>query len=187
MDRLLKRTLLAACLLYMPFGANAAPVEWGNFGNWSVAVEPDRNFGCYVALRSKGDTILHFGMDLATEFPRFYLLLRNEKWKSLEDEKVYPLLFTFDSKKPLEVEAIASVSETSQDLAIGKLGGKFIVEAQKSSQLRITYADKEVANLPLEGAATAFYEMRACQDKTEETLRKSRDEAKQQDPFAKKP
>lgn len=187
MDRLLKHTLLAACLLYVPFSPNAAPVEWGTFGNWSVAVEPDRNFGCYVALRSKGDTILHFGMDLATEFPRFYFLLRNEKWKSLEDEKVYPLLFTFDSKEPLQVDAIASVSETLQDLSIGKMGGKFMLEAQKSAQLRVTYAEKGVANFQLEGATQAVYEMRACQDETEKMLRKSAEDAKQRDPFAKTP
>ncbi len=185
MDRLLKNILLAACLFCVPFSVNADPVKWGTFGKWSVDVEPDLGFGCYVSRLYEGGTILHVGFAMVPGNPGFYVLLRNDKWKSLEDDKTYPLQLSFDFKKAFELEATGSRS--SHGLSIVTKMAKLMAQFETSSQLRVTYDGNEVADLRLDGAATAFSQMRACQNKTDETLRKSTDKAKQQDPFAETP
>lgn len=185
MDRLLKHTLLAACLSCMPFSAYADPVEWGTFGKWSVNVEPDLGFGCYVSRLYEDRTILHVGFAMLPGNAGFYVLLRNDKWKSLKDDKAYALHLSFDSKKALELEATGSSS--SHGLSIVTKMAKLMAQFETSSQLLVTYDGKEVADLRLDGAKTAFSQMRACQDETEKMLRKSAEDAKQQDPFAKTP
>lgn len=169
----------------MPLSAHADPVEWGTFGKWSVNVEPDLGFGCYVSRLYEDRTILHVGFAMLPGNAGFYVLLRNDKWKSLEDDKTYPLHLSFDFKKALVLEATGSSS--SHGLSIVTKMAKLMAQFETSSQLRVTYDGNVVADLRLDGAATAFSQMRACQNETDEMLRKSTHKAKQQDPFAQKP
>jgi len=190
--KLATAALLLAC---MPFVASAedapsdAPVPWGEFAGWRVFMDPSVGNACYVAHIYNAGVFIRLGRFHNETGSGIYLSFNNPKWKSLEDEKEYPVSVQFGNHELWDAKASALVkdNDVTRALTISTGDESFLEEFKTSDTTKLFYEGKEIANLSLDGAPKAVSEMNACQKKTDEVLNKLKSKAEDIDPFAKDP
>lgn len=191
MKQAIATLLLLAC---MPFTATAQdaskvkdPILWGEFGTWTVQMEPDLGHACVVASEFDTGHILVFGRYFKPGKPGFFISFQNEKWKSLVHKKVYSVSVGFDEKATWDTESGAYVQGSTRRLAMKTVARAFFDEFKSSKTVKMFYEDKEIAKLSLSGVQKAVEQMDACQQTTDELLKISRTESDTSDPSVKKP
>lgn len=191
----MKLAVAALLLACMPFAASAeddpseTPVPWGEFAGWKVLMDPGAGHACYVAHIYNAGVFIRLGRFTNERGSGVYLSLNNPKWKSLEDEKDYPVSVQFGDNDRWDAKARALVkdNDVTRTLTISTDDENFLEEFKTSDTTKLFYEGKEIANLSLNGATKAVREMNACQKKTDEVLSKLKPKLEDVDPFAKKP
>lgn len=177
----------------MPFAAAAQnapeikdPILWGEFGTWTVQMEPDLGHACVVASEFDTGHELMFWRYFKKGKPGFFLSVGNEKWKSLVHKKVYSVNFEFDEGINWDVETTAYVQGSTRRLMMKSSLQDFLDGFKSSKTVKIFYGKKEIAQLSLSGVEMAVEEMDAYQKTTDEFFKISRAEPDTSDPFARK-
>ena len=190
----MKLAIAALLLACMPFAASAEDdpskdtILWGTFGEWDVRVDRTAGDACYVARVYDAGVVLRFGRYSKQSDSGLYFSVNNPKWKSLKDEQEYPIDLQFGDNDPWSGNATGVVEDDdiTRSLVVSSGDEKFLEEFETSDTVKVSYDDKEIANLSLNGVIKAVNEMNACQKKTDEILKKLEPKPEEADPFAKK-
>jgi len=75
---------------------------WGQVRGWHIRVDRSVGDGCYAAQAFEGGTLVRIGYDAAAK--RLYLLFTDDDWKSLEEDKTYPVRIVFDGSRTFDGE-----------------------------------------------------------------------------------
>lgn len=158
------RTALGLPLVFGLSHAGMAADEtplWSHVGPWDVRVDPTLNNGCFLLGAYTQGEIIRIGVNNQTRSG--YVLLGNEKWKSLETGKEYDLVFAFEGDTPWKVQAKAvQIGASTMLLALFK-NSKFLDDFGSKTKLTITWDGNLVSVLPLTGTYAALQALAECQ------------------------
>lgn len=146
----------------------SSSVDWKKVGPWSVMVDTSLNNGCFIMAQWELGTILRLGFD-PRPTPSYYVMLADERWKSLKIGETYEMLLSFGKESPWKVKAKGIDMSGTAALYVDFTGEAFWAEFDRNDSIHLQYDGKTVANLALKDTAIARREMVACQ-KTQKNL-----------------
>jgi hypothetical protein len=144
--------------------------DWGVFIDTSIG-------GCFIMTTYTQGEIVRIG--ISRTWKNGYIMIANEKWRSIERGKEYKLTFTFDADSPWGGTFTATNMGPTTVLLNGFTNAKFLTDFAAKNLLVITYGDTLVTRLPLTGSYAAVQSMVECQQKVDAVAEG------QADPFAK--
>jgi hypothetical protein len=155
---------------------------WKHVDSWQVRVDTTLNYGCFIMAEYEQGSVLRIGFDPSSDGA--YLLITNERWRSIEQGKEYTLVLQFDDKDPWEASAQGFKFENSPYpfLYTPFSEAGFFKEFMRSHELTIEYRRERIASLSLRGSFAATREMVNCQRQIDET--RSTRQTRRNDPFA---
>ena len=185
---------LIICLVVSGSFVFAAPVShakpktilWKTVnGVWDVRVDKSMNYGCFIfAFYPATKTQIRFGY-YGTKQP--YILVGNEKWKSLDRGKAYPISIKFDKHPAWTGDSTAGKMGSYKILFLKVPETKFFLQFGKSHTISISYKETIIAHLSLKGSYGAVVELLKCQRAIREiTPGVSRGVKSKDDPFSSK-
>jgi hypothetical protein len=131
-----------------------------------------------LASWTQGD-IVRIG--IANERRNGYLVIGNQKWRSLEEGKNYKLKFQFDAETPWTAGSAAiKLGPGATALLVVFSDVRFFQEFASKNTLVVSYDDTIVTRLPLTRSLAAMRSVAQCQDKVDLVV------AGQTDPFSKR-
>ncbi|OHV85580.1 hypothetical protein [Ensifer sp. LCM 4579] len=145
-------------------------VPWSNVDGWSVLIDPSMGNACYVTTVYELGTILRLGFDFSREPKSIYLALGDNRWKSLEPGKDYPIQIQFDRNPVWDATARAVDFSGTNFLAVSTTDFNFANEFSRKLAMRVTFNGRQVAGLRLKGSARAVAEMLKCQQTVNDTF-----------------
>lgn len=186
MNRVSRAWLIALGLILLTtqnVGAATEPSPlWKVVGTWEIRVDRTLGYGCFVVGSYLGGSFLRLGFDRSNK--NGYVMVTNDKWRSLEVGKDYPLALRFDNDTPWRRNARAielGGGTIALYLPFGEVG--FLSDFARKQSLYISYGDKPVTSLRLTGTVAAVQALLECQEQIEQAPRGASD-APSVDPFA---
>jgi len=159
----------------------AATIYWDRVKGWDVRVDTTLGNGCFAATIYEEGTAIRIGINPKND--NGYILLGNEKWKSLDVGKDYNIKLKFDDEPPWEGSA--------RGVEFGGAGITFLwidfdnidlfTEFMRKNVLQVFYNKKKVATLNLAGSYAASVAVAECQKAMEAVTPMPSNE---KDPFA---
>ncbi len=165
----------AALCLFANVVSAADTILWKEVGGWGVYMDPSLGNGCFVLNVYEDGTLLRLGFNFTVKPTTIYLALGNDKWKSLEVGKDYPIQIQFDRSPAWDATASAIEMNQSKFLVVSTTDPNFASEFASKLSMRSTFSGREIAHLRLNGSAKAISEMLNCQQAVNST--------KKSDPF----
>lgn len=175
------RTSLLA--LGLAFGAHSATAQesvfWKSVGDWDISIDTTIQDGCYALASWNGGTVLRIGRN--PERANFYVLIGNDKWSSLRADTEYPIQIQFGNRPVWDVTARGLQFTPGETVYLHAQSKQmdFIREFQRAVNMKISYNDREIDNLKLNGSRRAWDEVENCQKQVA-----SRGTGSSDDPFA---
>ena len=146
--------------------ATAAPTDsvlFATAGAWSIYSDPTTANSCF-AISSFGDgTSIRVGFwHKGYKYPA-YVAFSNAKWRSIQSRKEYQVSMQLDSAAPWRGVASGWIIGTDKAILINVDKPSLFKEFVRSDHVRLTFRDKEIANLSLNGSGRAITELMNCQ------------------------
>ena len=150
-------------LNYIPI---ASAEDWKEIGWWSVGpIDGDDGYSCRMYANY---TNLVFKLDYSYKNNDYYLEINSENWKSIEDDKSYTLDIEFDQGK--WTLPTTGFSDSLNNVKIyglfsrqkGSEVKEFVEDFQKSTSIRISFDENEIALLDLKSTYRAVEEIKSC-------------------------
>ncbi|WP_064711713.1 hypothetical protein [Rhizobium bangladeshense] len=160
--------------------------QWKEVGDWSVAVDPTLDNGCFVLTSFDDDTIFRLGFNLRKKDNPFYIMLGNPSWKSLEKGKRYPLELSLGEYK-WTADATGLDLPGFKSLWIDSKDPDLIAEFAGKLSFRASFRGKQIVALGLKDSARAADELLACQKAVNDVVAKQPAPPRSKDPFEAKP
>ena len=156
--------ILLALVLAAPSRAFAEEEEtflWKVVEGWQLRVDPSVGYGCFLMAVFETGTAVRIGINRDSH--NGYLMLMNEKWRSLEVGKEYPISVKFDDETPWTVKSRAISMGDTPALTGNFSDGTFLSEFARKRFVELYYNNKMVGRLSLRGSAPATLELIECQ------------------------
>jgi len=134
---------------------------------WEIRVDQSIGNGCFMFTTYEGGTVLR--MQFNPEVGNVQFIIGNQRWRSLEAEKIYPMTVQFGNLEPWsgngtgfwwgeDLPALVLNVSFENDAA-----DLFIEEFMRMTGVTVAYDDREIAKLSLRGTYAAMQEVMACQ------------------------
>lgn len=163
-------------------------LEYATVGNWSIAVDRSLDNGCFMAVSYTDGPWFRIGFD-RREDSSFYIMLGDEKWKSIEYGKTYRISITFGRKPKWEGPATGfSFSPPDNEgiliLYIDKgQYENFLKEAMEERHFVAHYEERVIGNFSLKDSFRAGIKMIECHSLIAEYEAKTEEKHADEDPF----
>lgn len=157
------------------FSLQASTIDWKTVNGWNVRVDSSLGYGCFLLTDYKGGTVIRIGFNPENRF-NGYLLVGNDKWKSLEEGKEYKISIQFDGLNPWEADAIGFKFGSKKKfiyLLINFESPDFLKEFGRKHKMKIDYNSRRIATLSLKGSSAALGELLVCQNAMMNAKKKS--------------
>lgn len=156
---------------------------WKRVDSWEIRVDKTLGYGCFALANYKGGTAFRIGFNIGSKNTG-YIIVGNNKWKSLEVGKEYPITLKFDKAEPWSGDAIGfkfDEKDPSAYLFLKFSDPELFKDFMRKTSLLIKYKQKKVTSLNLSGSAKAMLEVTNCQ----KMMNTSSTSSSAKDPFAK--
>ena len=141
--------------------AAGGTAAWGKVGGWQIRVDRSIGDGCFALQGYSDGSVLRLGFDMTRK--AIYLVVGNDKWRSIELGKLYRIDFVFDG-----------TTRYSGDFRGARLGaGVFLVgtsltldftrDFMQRNAVRIYYHGALISSLSLRNTYAAVGEVIHCQ------------------------
>jgi len=137
---------------------------WDRVKGWEIRVDTTIGNGCFAMTSYDEGTVMRIGVN--PENDKGYLILGNDKWKSLEAGKDYNIKLKFDDETPWEGSA--------RGVLMGDVGVAFLwvdfddsnlfKEFMRKNVIQVFYNRKKVTSLSLAGSHAATVAVVECQN-----------------------
>ena len=162
-------TALLSAFLSPPAFSEPAVAWKDDVYGWQIYVDPSVENGCFMTTSYETGTILRIGM-LPSE-SSFDFTIMNPNWKSIENNKMYPMSVVFGNRNPWTGEGVGYWwGDGSPSLVLKvpfgdnrKVLTRFIDDLMVTTHVVVRYENKQIANLKLTGSYAAMMEVMACQ------------------------
>jgi hypothetical protein len=154
-------------------GEDAIP--WAKVGAWGIRFDPSLG-GCFMVGSWTQGEVVRIGID--SERKTGYLMIANEKWRSVQEGNKYELRFQFDAETPWRGDSRGIKMGTATFLLVKFHDATFFKEFATKNVLVISYGDRVVTRLPLTGSLAAMQSVIQCQGQVDSVV------AGQTDPFS---
>lgn len=138
---------------------------------WGLYLDHTTDDGCYIA---KVMPTMTYRIQHDPSTSRIYVMIFSHRWQSLEEEKKYPLSFTFDRNDAWDVDAMGLKIGGVPGLAFYVSDTNFVDEMSSSHFVTFVTGDKLVGTFDLEGSSNALTMLGDCMKEMQ----------KARDPFA---
>lgn len=159
---------------------------WRTVGNWNAAIDPSYGNTCFITTSYQNGTAIRLGFNPKDSALPVYLMVGNEDWASIEDEKDYKIRFQLDSETPWDATASGITMGNFKALVISFGEAKFVSEFVRKHWFKAWFNDQMIANLSLSGSAKAAKELAVCQSTVNSYLSSSQNPSSK-DPFDQTP
>jgi hypothetical protein len=159
--------------------------KWTTVGNWEIWVDRTQGDSCYVMRSYERGAVFRIGF--GRDASNGYVILANEKWKSLVVGSKYAIELKFDNNPAWKGNATARKAGNITYLHMDFGGQGLLKEFGHSDNASVTYKGQLAANVRLTGSDTAVEELMRCQATPSRALAPSDSQqrsAPDSDPFA---
>ncbi len=175
--------VIASLLSSPSFSEGKASILWKSLDGWAVYADPTLGNACYIATVYEEGTLLRLGFDFSSNPRSVYLGLSNEKWKSLDAGKEYPIKIQFDRNPVWDAAATARDMGDYNLLVVKTTDVNFVSEFSRKLTIRVEFAGRQIVNLRLDKSAKAISEMLNCQDAVTQATSSNNGAQPKEDPF----
>ena len=162
------KTILAVhfAFLISSTASNAELSHWKDVGNWNISF--DSNIGiCVASTTYDSGTGLSVGLSNLDSNIMLIVYLSNQKWISLEIEKLYIVEVEFGDETPWTIEMDGIIIDSFRGLrfkvdANSEISGGFMDEFMREAGVKWTFQGRQLAALNLTDSRAAFDEVVAC-------------------------
>lgn len=170
---------LAAILIAAAGGASADSTLWKTVGWWDISFYPNSE-GCSALAAYDGGISFFIGLDATGDEIAMEVLLFDEKWKSIEDEKEYEVKVAFGNETPWTLDMTGRKAHTISGLRIliplsSEQAADFADEFMRETGMEWTYDGVSLGSLALDGSRQAFNEMIDCTKSYQEAVGQAAD------------
>lgn len=155
---------------------------WKRVGSWDVRVDKTLGYGCFTMAEYEGGTVFRIGFN-REGLTKGYIIVGNQKWKSLEVGKEYTVTLKFDNAEPWRGDATGfkfDKGDTGTFLFLHFSHADLFRDFMRKTSLEIKYKKKRITLLTLKGSGKALVEMLKCQ----KAMNIGGSKSSSQDPFA---
>ena len=153
--------LLSVLVASIARGDSNETAKWGQIGGWDIRVDRTVGDGCFALQVFEHGTIVRIGFDLTNR--AVYLIFGNDKWKSLEDGKLYPVVIRFDDSQDYNGEMQGERLAKTVLLVQHNLNTDFLKDFMQRNTMEIFYRGDSIARLSLQNTYAAVGEVINCQ------------------------
>lgn len=163
-----------------PASAGAESPLWKMVGDWQIRVDDTLGHGCFALAAYSEGSMFRVGFDMDSR--QAYVIIGNDRWKSIEMGKAYDLVFQFDDASRWKGKAtgVSFRSGGHPYLATPIDNPEFLSQFARRNGMSIKYKSHEIARLSLKGSRRALTEMIACQHAVSDALAQK---GRSRDPF----
>ena len=165
----MQRLLLVSAFMAISGWAYAEDtVTYTEVGAWTIAVDTTLGDGCFAYADFEGGSALRIGLNNTED--SFYVMMRNEDWKSIEYGKKYEIEIRFGNLDPWTGRAEGFSfdppnNEPVLQMIISNDGlEEFLTEFMQESSVQTYYENQEILNLSLRDSFQAALQLAECQE-----------------------
>lgn len=159
-----KKTLLAS-VVALGFAAPAMATEtsvWQTFEKWTVRVDSNLGFGCFMQANYLDGTLLRVGLNVARD--QAYVEIGNLAWSSLVAGQTVSVTMSMDGIGPQVWTGTVTTLTTGHRVIYFPTGNfKFLDALAAHSSIQIGFGGQTVLNGSLYGSGQAVHSMAECQ------------------------
>jgi len=151
--------VVSPATLSAPRAAKDEVTKISEEAGWGLWLDHTTDDGCYIAKATPAMT-LRIQHDPTTS--KIFVMIFNYRWKSLEEDKRYPLTFTFDKNPAWDVSATALNIGGAPGLMFTVADTEFIDEVSSSHFVTFVTGEKLVGSFDLSGSSRALTRLGTC-------------------------
>lgn len=141
---------------------------WAEFDGWDVSYYPAQA-GCMASTQFQSGTIFFIGYDFSIAEPTLDIILMDERWKSIEAEKEYPIKLYFGDETPWNATMTGRDFDGLPGLtlyqdAFSDEAELFVTEFRRELSMDYQFKGRSLGNYPLRGSTKAMDAVTACQE-----------------------
>lgn len=174
-----RATALATGFIAAAGGASADSTLWKTVGWWDISFYSESQ-GCSALAVYDGGVSFFIGLDASGDEIAMEVLLFDEKWKSIEDDKEYEVKVAFGNETPWTLDMTGRKAENISGLRIliplsSEQAADFADEFMRETSMEWTYEGVSLGSLALDGSRQAFNEAIACTRSYREAVEQAAD------------